>query len=105
MVAAQITIHPTDEIKINLQTDTLLTLSEALRRLPTKPSPATAWRWKTKGANGVRLPAIRCGGRWLTSVEAMAEFLRRQTPVVQVVSPVAENAPDLSDELKAAGLM
>lgn len=91
------------EIQINIQSETLLTLSDALRRLPTKPSPATAWRWKNKGVNGVKLPAIRCGGRWITSVEAMAEFVRRQTPLTIVSASECSN--DVLGRLKANGLL
>lgn len=91
------------EIQINLATDTLLTLSDAARRLPTKPSPATLWRWRNKGTNGVKFPVVRCGGRWITSVEAIAEFVRRQTPALAV--SVEVRTTDTTQQLKAAGLL
>jgi hypothetical protein len=45
---------------------------------------STMIRWIAKGvklANGeiVRLEALRCGGRWITSVEAVARFMQALT--------------------------
>lgn len=92
------------EIPIDLEHDELITLSEGLRRLPTRPSPPTAWRWRTKGINGVRLPVARCGSKWITSTQAMAEFVRRQTPV-QPVAVATGRTPEQIRQLKAAGLL
>lgn len=65
-------------------------LSQAARLFPayrqSKPvAPSTVYRWI---ANGVRLPdgshvrleAVRLGGRWLTSTQAIERFISRQTP-------------------------
>lgn len=46
---------------------------------------ATLWRWILRGIpdpNGdrVRLEALRCGGKWLTSREALVRFANRLTP-------------------------
>ena len=46
---------------------------------------ATLWRWILRGVpdpNGVRvrLEALRCGGKWLTSREALERFAKRLTP-------------------------
>lgn len=46
---------------------------------------ATLWRWILRGcpdASGmrIRLEAIRCGGKWLTSREALDRFAERLTP-------------------------
>jgi hypothetical protein len=46
---------------------------------------ATLWRWILRGVpdpNGVRvrLEALRCGGKWLTSREALVRFAKRLTP-------------------------
>ena len=63
----------------------LLKLAEAARRLPGhrgdgRLHPATLTRWIQRGclsASGrrVRLEALRCGGRWLTSEGALARFM------------------------------
>jgi len=49
--------------------------------------PSTVLRWilegvKTLGGGRVRLEAVRCGGRWVTSVAAYQRFLAAQTPVL-----------------------
>lgn len=68
---------------IDLDNDELLTLAEACRLLPRKPSPATCWRWRKVGVlvNGqrIRLECIRVGGKWHTTRKAFSEFLRCQT--------------------------
>jgi hypothetical protein len=75
---------------VDLSSETLLSLSQAARRLPPcradRPvNPATIWRWIAKGArrpDGTRitLEAVRLGGRWLTSAEALARFAAALTP-------------------------
>ena len=70
----------------SLQTEQLINLSVAAARYPghrgdTRLSPATLTRWILRGARSVdgrtvRLEAIRCGHRWLTSHEAMAGEVR-----------------------------
>ena len=47
-------------------------------------NPTTPWRWATKGSRTpagavVKLEVIRCGGRTLTSVEAVKRFFDRLT--------------------------
>ncbi len=74
----------------NLISETLLTLCEAARRLPPgrcgRPvSFSCVYRWIAHGAPGpdgsrVKLEAVRVGGRWLTSVEALARWAERLTP-------------------------
>jgi hypothetical protein len=75
---------------IELRNETVISLSAAAAMLPPgrrgRPvSISCVFRWITKG---VRLPsgevvyleALRVGGRWLTSVEALQRFAERQTP-------------------------
>ena len=67
-----------------------LSLAKAARHIPpfrnNKPtSPSTIYRWIAVGvtlANGMRLrlEAIRLGGRWLTSTQAIERFILAQTP-------------------------
>jgi hypothetical protein len=70
--------------------ETLLSLPQAARRLPPgrrgRPvSLSCILRWILGGVPGpdgrrVRLEAVRLGGRWLTSNEALARFGRALTP-------------------------
>jgi Protein of unknown function (DUF1580) len=75
---------------IDIANETPIGLPQAARRLPPfragRPvSPATVWRWVVEGVKlldgrRVRLEALRLGGRWITSVEALARFAAAQTP-------------------------
>lgn len=97
---------------IDLERDELLTLSEACRLLPRQPSPATLWRWRTRGlkVNGkcVKLECIRVGARWCTTREALADFLRRSTeaasPTESAEEEQQERDPATQRRLKAAKL-
>jgi hypothetical protein len=84
-------------MSIELRNETLLTLTQAARMLP--PSRrgrpvhlSSVYRWILDGVKTphgkIRLEAIRLGGRWLTSVEALERFAARQTPNL-------EDAPQL----------
>lgn len=63
-----------------LQTEKILTFIEATKTLPPiegrRVHPSTIWRWASRGTKGVRLEALRLGGRWVTSVEALERFGR-----------------------------
>src|ERR1700722_9308124 len=73
-----------------LLSETLIGLCEAARRLPAgrggRPvSFSCVLRWITSGVPGpdrqsVKLEGVRVGGRWLTSVEALARWAERLTP-------------------------
>jgi hypothetical protein len=74
---------------IELRTETLLSLSQAAAMLPKgrRGRPVTlscVLRWITDGVRTpsgiVYLEALRLGGRWLTSLEALARFADAQTP-------------------------
>ena len=68
-----------------IHSEPLLKLAEAVRRLPGHRGdghlhPATLTRWIQRGclsAGGrrVRLDAVRCGCRWLTSEGALVRFM------------------------------
>jgi hypothetical protein len=74
----------------SLLSETLIGLCEAARRLPPGRSgrPASfscVLRWITSGVPGpdgrrVKLEAVRVGGRWLTSEQALARWAERLTP-------------------------
>jgi excisionase family DNA binding protein len=63
---------------IDIATETIITLEDAAKRLLVNPS--TVLRWVTQGAKGLKLEAMRVGGRWRTSVEALQRFADAQTP-------------------------
>jgi hypothetical protein len=75
---------------LDLTTETPLCLAAAARLVPPARSGrrchlSTILRWITRGARGpsgerVRLEAVRLGGRWLTSREALRRFVELLTP-------------------------
>ncbi len=63
-----------------LSQETVLSLSEAARLLPTRPHGSTLWRWARKGVKSragrrIRLEHIRIGHRVFTSIEALDRFV------------------------------
>lgn len=64
---------------VDLENETLLTVAEAAKRLPTRPSACTVWRWMERGTRGIRLEYIKAGGARLTSVQALQRFADRLT--------------------------
>jgi hypothetical protein len=75
---------------IDLTQETPLTLASATRLIPPgrgeRTHLSTLLRWILSGVrdpagNVVRLEALRIGGRWVTSREALQRFAERLTPV------------------------
>jgi hypothetical protein len=63
--------------------ESTLTIGEAAPIART--SFCSLWRWILRGVPGpegrrVRLEAVRCGGKWLTSKEALQRFIEAITP-------------------------
>jgi hypothetical protein len=82
---------------IDLQTESLRSLTEAARLLPPArsnrpPHTSCLLRWILHGVNTrngrVHLEAVRLGGRWLTSVEALQRFAEAQTPKPTDATPL-----------------
>jgi hypothetical protein len=97
---------------INLETDELRPLSEVIRaRIGRRISPATLWRWRLKGVNGVRLECVRVGGYWFTTNAAFAEFLAAQTANVLrsglalLAEPTPTRSPEKERRLRELGLL
>jgi hypothetical protein len=76
-------------MSIDLSNKTVFPLSEAAKRLPPnrRGRPVTlscVLRWVLDGVRTrdrkVRLEAVRLGGRWLTSKEAIQRFAEQLTP-------------------------
>lgn len=64
---------------LDLKAETPLTLTQAARLVPLtrldRPAPVrTILRWVRHGVRGVRLEAVRIGGRWVTTPEALERF-------------------------------
>lgn len=69
----------------------LLGLTEALHSEGPRVSVWTAMRWCRRGLrDGTRLEAIKVGGRWYSSREAVRRFLARQA---QEPSPPVSTSP------------
>lgn len=66
-------------MRINIETERLLTIAEAARSLPGRPHIASVWRWVNRGIQGQRLESIKVGGKRFTSAEAIARFIDRTT--------------------------
>jgi len=100
-------------MSIDLAQDELLTLSQACRLLPRRPSPATLWRWRTAGllvkGRRIKLECVKAGGAWCTTRAAFSEFLRRQTdaalsrPTTDSDSP-SERSESTKRRLDSVGL-
>ena len=67
-----------------LLNETLLRFHEVTRLFCARNSNrpihlSTLIRWRTRGVRGIKLEAVRIGGRWFTSREALARFITRLT--------------------------
>ena len=77
-------------MSVDLANETIITLAQVGDYLPAfrkqaRVSISCALRWVLDGVRlpageAVRLEAVRLGGRWLTSVEALQRFAEAQTP-------------------------
>jgi hypothetical protein len=80
---------------IDIATESTLTLADAAKLLPSvrmgRPvSFQCILRWVQEGSRGpdgrtVKLEAVRLGGRWITSKEAMQRFAEALTPQLTVI--------------------
>jgi hypothetical protein len=83
--------------------ETTLSLSQAASRLPgtranNRLHPTTLMRWILRGtrtADGrtVRLEGVRCGNRWVTSVEAISRYVSALTPSTPPEAAAAPRSP------------
>jgi hypothetical protein len=91
---------------IDLKTEKLISLTQATRLLPPsrdeKPVHiSTLIRAIQKGHRGVTLEALRIGGRWVTSVEALQRWAERQTAArIQPTSSRSQSARDGQDRVE-----
>jgi hypothetical protein len=88
---------------IDLSNEAMIPLSEAARivkpgRSGQRTHISTVLRWILNGARGpqqkrIRLEAVRLGGRWLTSREAIQRFAERLTPSLESPAIQAPRTP------------
>lgn len=96
---------------LDLTTEAPIPLAEAAKIVPPgragkKTHLSTLLRWIVHGAkdpagNLIKLEALRLGGRWMTSREALQRFAERLTPPLDAV-PRAEAPRPPSARSKAA---
>lgn len=87
---------------IDVQSEHIITLAEATKFLPNRPSVVTLWRWRSRGIAGIRLETVCVGGRTFTSLEAMARFVERVTAAkAGQSSPTGTNRQRKAQQLAA----
>lgn len=84
---------------IDLKTETKLSLSQAAKLVPPTRQDkqvhvSTIVRWILRGVRGVRLEAVRVGGRWVTTHEALERFSAALT--AQYVAPTEGSAASIA---------
>lgn len=88
---------------IDLTTESLHSLAQAVAWVPAsrrgkRTHISTLLRWIIKGSRApdgrvIRLEALRLGGRWLTSREALQRFAARLTPSPEQSPPEVPSNP------------
>ena len=82
----------------------LITFCELAKKLPLgkagRPvSVSTLHRWRTRGvAGGIKLDAIRVGGRWCTSWAAFSRFNAQVTAAKSAPSPLPTTGSNISSD-------
>jgi hypothetical protein len=64
---------------IDLEAESILSLTAAAKSLPGRPHISTTIRWYKAGVRGVKLETILLGGKRFTSREALQRFADRLT--------------------------
>ena len=91
-------------MNLNLEEEPLITFSEFAKHLPRggngRPvSLSTTHRWRTNGvAGGIKLEAIRVGGRWCTSWAAFARFYAKVTAAKSASPPLPTTGSGISSD-------
>jgi hypothetical protein len=83
---------------IDLQSETVLSLTDAAKLLPRlrrgkRPHVSTLYRWANKGIRGVRLETIRVGGTVCTSQDALRRFCDHLSHPEQHGPPLTPRTP------------
>ena len=95
---------------IDFESETLIPINEAPKFIPGRPHVATVIRWFGRGVRGVKLETALCGGRRVTSREAINRFFAATTAAAdgnhaQAGTPAQRlaNYSAADAELRAAG--
>jgi hypothetical protein len=79
--------------RINIASETLVSLAGVTAVAGGAVSYRTAWRWATTGLRGVRLATVFFGGHRFTSKEAVARFVSELTEARNEVTEEIERLP------------
>lgn len=74
---------------INLLSEQLMSMAQAVRSLPMRTSGkrlhvGTLYRWASQGVKGTRLETVRIGEHRFTSAEALQRFVDRLTEAAEL---------------------
>ncbi len=80
--------------------ETLFSITQAAKEIPSRPTVETIWRWRTAGCRGHKLETMLYGGRRYTSREAIARFLAaiNNEPVCSETPRQRERAIDQAEK-------
>jgi hypothetical protein len=86
----------------------LITFKRAVKIVPRRRRGkrvhvGTLHRWRSRGLKGIRLPALRVGGVWMTSAAALNWFFQRLSEPNAPNRDVTASAPALDQGLANAG--
>lgn len=87
---------------IDIQAETIVSISEAPQHIPGRPSMATVWRWVLKGTRAGKLESILIGGRRFTSLEKIQMFAEQSTAADDVDTPPARTSRQREREISTA---
>jgi hypothetical protein len=87
---------------IDVLRDQLLGITAAARLLPGRPHCGTIMRWVQKGLGGERLEAVKVGGKWYTTREALNDFIARTTASAGGQTASTRHQPQQAVRLAAA---
>jgi len=88
--------------------DQLISFGEISRMLPSRPNPATLWRWHRVGCYGVKLRTLLIGGRRFCERQELDAFIERVTQARESHAPspvTAERSVETHEKLAAADLL
>jgi len=92
----------------HLLNETIIFLQDVPRLMPRTPRGrpihlCTVVRWKDRGLRGVKLEAVRLGGRWVTSREALERFVERLTSAASAGGAASETTATVNRRADQAG--
>lgn len=87
---------------IDIQAETIVSISEAPQHIPGRPSMATVWRWVLKGTRAGKLESILIGGRRFTSLEKIQIFAEQSTAAADGETPPTQTSTQRERAIKKA---